>query len=102
MTSRRGLIFFWIVQILLIPALICFVATCVMRYSHRSKLLWELGAAMALVQVPFTAMALVFTYAAAIGELLPKPRTRTMYIEIAVAALMIALVFLWRGVYRVF
>jgi hypothetical protein len=102
MNSRRGMLFFWIVQILLVPALACFVATSIMHFGHRSKHLWELGAAMALVQIPFTALCLVFTFAAATGELLPRPRIRFMYLEIVAAALMIALVFLWRGVYRVF
>lgn len=100
--SRRGLIFFWIVQVLLAPSLICFVVTGIMRFSFRSRLLWELGAAMALVQIPFTALATVFAFAAATGELLPRLRTRTMYLEILVSVMMIALVFLWRGVYRVF
>lgn len=102
MNSRRGLIFFWIVQVLLVPALVCFVATSIMRYGHHSPLLWKLGATMALMQMPFTALAAVFTFAAATGELLPRPRTRFMYLEIAAAVLMIAIVFLWRGVYRVF
>lgn len=102
MTSRRGLIFFWIVQILLVPTLLCFVATGIMRFGHRSRFLWELGAATALVQIPLTALALVFTFAAATGELLPRPRIRAMYLEIAAAVLLIVLVFLWRGVYRVF
>ena len=101
-TSRRGLIFFWIVQVLLVPALLCFAATTIMRFSHRSRLLWEFGAAMAMVQIPFTALALVFTFAASTGELLPKARIRFMYLETVAAILMIVLVFLWRGVYRIF
>ena len=100
MTSRRGLIFFWIIQILLVPALACFIATCVMRFGHRSRLIYEIGAAMALVQVPFTALALVFTFAARTGELLSRGRIRLLSLEIVVAVLMVSTVFLWRGVYR--
>lgn len=102
MASRRGLIFFWVVQILLLPALLCFAATGTLRFAYRSKVLWEFGAAMALVQIPFTALCLVFTIAAAVGELLPRPRLRFLYMEILAAVLMIVLVFLWRGVYRIF
>ncbi len=102
MRSKRGLIFFWIAQVLLAPTLVCFLVTCVMRFGYRSRTLWELGAAMALVQIPFTALAAVFSFAAATGELLPRPQLRVLLFEIVAAVVMIALVFLWRGVYRVF
>ena len=102
MTSRRGLIFFWIVQVLLAPTVVCFVVTAVMRFTYRSRFLWELGAAMALVQIPFAALALVFAFAAGTGELLPKRQIRIMYLETMISIVMIAVVFLWRGVYRVF
>ncbi len=99
--ERRGLIFFWLVQVLIAPALICFLATCVMRLGYRPRLLWELGAAMALVQIPFAALAMVFTFAASTGELVTRTRLRTMCMEIAAAILMIVIVFSWRSVYRV-
>ncbi len=102
MNSRRGVIFFWMVQCLLLPALVCFVVTCAMRLGYRSPGLWRLGTAMSLVQIPFTALALVFSFAAGVGQLLPPPRIRLMYVEAAAAVVMIAMVFVWRGVYRVF
>ena len=98
----RGSLFFWIVQTLLLPAFVCFAVTCIMRFSYRSQVLWQLGLALALVQIPFTALAFVFNLAASLGELLPKARIRIMFLEIAAAVAMIAAVFLWRGVYRVF
>lgn len=100
--SRRGVIFFWIVQALLVPALACFVATCAIRFGYRSPRLWQLGTLMSLAQIPCTGLAVVFTFAAGAGELLPRRRILMMYLEVTGAIVMIALVFLWRGVYLVF
>ena len=100
MTSRRGSIFFWIVQILLLPVPICFVTTLLMRGHERTLTLWKVGIVSGLVQIPFAAMALVFVLAAGMGELLPKERLRGMYLELAVAALLVTLVLYWHGVYR--
>jgi hypothetical protein len=100
MTSRRGAIFFWIVQILLLPVPVCFVTTLLMRFHERTLALWKIGVVSGLVQIPFAAMALVFVLAAAMGELLPRQRLRALYLELAAAALLVTLVLLWHGVYR--
>jgi hypothetical protein len=100
MTSRRGTIFFWIVQVLLLPVPICFVTTLLMRFHERTLALWKIGVVTGLVQIPFAAMALVFVLAAGMGELLPEERLRGMYLELAGAALLVTLVLYWHGVYR--
>ena len=100
MDTRRGRVFFWIVQILLLPTLVCFVVTLTMRFSGRSLVLWKTGVVTGLVQIPFTSLAFVFALATGMGDLLPKTRIRGMYVEIAVAALMITSVLLWSGVDR--
>lgn len=100
MSTRRGTIFFWIVQILLLPVPVCFVATLVMRFHERTLTLWKIGVVSGLVQIPFAAMALVFVLAAALGELLPKQRLRGLYLELGAATLLVTLVLYWHGVYR--
>ncbi len=100
MHSRRGEIFFWIAQVLLLPALLCFGATATLQAGNRAPVLLKVGSAMALLQIPCTAMAFLLGFAAGIGGILPKPRIRVMYVEVAFAVLLIAAVFLMRDVYR--
>jgi hypothetical protein len=100
MTSRRGTVFFWIVQILLLPVPVCFSTTVLMRFHERTLSLWKIGIVSGMVQIPFAAMALIFVIAAGMGELLPKQRLRTMYLELTASALLITLVLYWHGVYR--
>lgn len=100
MESRRGVIFFWIAQVLLLPTWICFGITAFMRFVERTLTLWQIGVVFGLVQVPFAALALIFLIAADFGNLIPKPRLRAMYLETTFAAVLITLVFLWRAVYR--
>ena len=100
MNTRRGTIFFWIVQILLLPVPVCFITTIVMRFHERTLTFWKIGIVSGLVQIPFAAMALVFVLAASLGELLPKERLRGLYLELAAAALLVTLVLCWHGVYR--
>ena len=100
MTTRRGTIFFWIVQILLLPVPVCFVTTLLMRFHERTLALWKIGVVSGLVQIPFAAMALVFVLAAGMSELLPKHRLRGLYLELVAAALLVTLVLYWHGIYR--
>lgn len=100
MKSRRGLLFFWISQVLLCPTWVCFFVTLTMRYYGRTLPLWRVGVVTGLVQIPFTALAVVFTMASGIGELLPRAWIRALYVEVTIAALMITLVLFWHGVYR--
>jgi len=100
MTTRRGTIFFWVVQILLLPVPVCFVATLLMRFYERTLTLWKVGIVAGLVQIPFAALALVFVIAAGMGNLLPKQQLRGLYAEITFATILITLVLLWHGVYR--
>ena len=100
MTTRRGVIFFWIIQILLLPVPVCFATTVLMRFHERTLTLWKIGIVSGLVQIPFAAMALVFVLAAGMGELLPKERLRGLYLELGAAALLVTLVLYWHGVYR--
>jgi hypothetical protein len=100
MTSRRGTIFFWIVQVLLLPVPVCFLVTLLMRFHERTLALWKVGIVTGLVQIPFAAMALIFVIAADMGQLLPKQWLRGLYLELSGAALMITLVLYWHGVYR--
>jgi hypothetical protein len=100
MTSRRGIIFFWVVQILLVPVPVCFLVTLLMRFDERTLALWKVGIVAGLVQIPFAAMALIFVIAAAMGQLLPKQWLRGLYLELSASALMITLVLYWHGVYR--
>jgi hypothetical protein len=100
MTTRRGTIFFWIVQVLLLPVPVCFVVTLVMRFHERTLALWRVGIVTGLVQIPFTAMALIFVLAAGMGQLLPRQWVKALYAEIALAGLLITLVLSWHRVYR--
>jgi hypothetical protein len=100
MTSRRGTIFFWIVQVLLLPVPVCFLVTVLMRFHERTLGLWKIGIVSGLVQIPFAAMALIFVIAAGMGQLLSAQRLRGLYLELSAAALMITLVLFWHGVYR--
>jgi hypothetical protein len=100
MTTRRGTVFLWVIQALLLPVWVCFLATLVMRFHERTLALWKIGVVAGLVQIPFAAMALVFAVAAAMGQLLPTRQLRALYIEIALAGLLITLVLSWHSVYR--
>lgn len=100
MNSRRGNVFFWIAQVLLIPAWVCFAATLALRLGAFSPILLKAGLAAALVQVPCAALAVLLTIAGAIGELLSQARLRLLCLEIASSVAVITLVFLWRDVYR--
>lgn len=100
MNSRHGALFFWIAQVLLAPAWVCFAATVTLRAGVAFPILLKVGLSCGLVQVPCTAFAAVLVLASAMGELLPKNRLLVLYFELALAAAMITLVFAWRGVYR--
>ncbi len=101
MNSRRGTAFFWIVQALLVPAWVCFLATVALKYGVPAPIFLKIGLATGLLQAPCTALAMVLALAAALGKLLPGARLRLLYLESAAALLTVTLVFLWRGVYRV-
>jgi len=99
MNSRRGNVFFWIAQVLLVPAWVCFALTLALRLSAFSPILLKLELAAALVQVPCAALAAIVTIASGMGELLSQPRLRLLYAEVVIGAAVITLVFLWQGVY---
>lgn len=100
MTSRRGVAFFWLAQLLLLPAVVTFCITAVLRFAGPNPLLARIGMTGALVQLPATALALLLAIAAHWGQLLPKSRILTLFAETPIAILMIAMVFLWHNVYR--
>ncbi len=100
MDSRRGIIFFWIAQALLLPALATFFITAWLHFLGPAPMLAHIGLATALVQIPATALSLLFAVASYYGQLLSPLRIRLLFAEIATAALMIATVFAWRDVYR--
>lgn len=100
LTSRRGTIFFWVVQVLLLPVPVSWIITLRMRFCARTLLLWKIGVVAGLVQIPFTAMALIFVIAAAMGHLLPGRRLTGLYLELATSGVMITSVLFWHGVYR--
>ena len=100
MNSRRGAVFFWIAQVLLLPAWLCFAATIGLRAGVASTILLKVGLACGLVQVPCVAFAVLLALASAMGGLLPKNRLLVLYFELALSATMITLVFAWRAVYR--
>jgi hypothetical protein len=100
MTSPRGAVFFWIAQAMLVPAWVCFGATVALRAGAGSPILLQAGLWCGLLQVPCTALALLLALAGALGELVAKKRLLLLYLELAIAATSITLVFLWRGAYR--
>jgi len=100
MNSRRGNVFFWIAQVLLLPAWVCFAATLALRLGATSPILLKVGLATGLMQVPATALAFLLTLTAGMGDLLSQPRLRLLFFEVATSVAAITLVFVWRGVYR--
>lgn len=100
MTSRRGVTYFWIVQVLLVPVAVCFGATLFMKLRIQPGFFWGIGAGAGIVQVPAFGLATVFVIASALGKLLSPARQRFLYAELVVTSLMLGLVFLWRSVYR--
>lgn len=100
MTSRRGNVFFWMAQVLLVPAWVCFGATLTLRIGAPSPILLKVGFGAGLVQIPSTALAFLLALTAGMGEILSRARLRLLYLETAMAAGAITLVFLFRGVYR--
>ncbi|HEU5403543.1 MAG TPA: hypothetical protein VFU86_19470 [Terriglobales bacterium] len=100
MDSRRGNVFFWIAQVLLAPAWVCFAATVALRFGASSPILLKVGLANGFVQVPATALAFLFALTAGMGEILSRKRLVLLYSETAIAVAVITLVFLFRGVYR--
>ncbi len=100
MNSRRGAVFFWISQVLLVPAWLCFAVTVALRAGAGSPILLKTGLTCGLVQVPCTALAALLTLASAMGELLPKNRLLLLYFELVIAAAMITVVFVSRDAYR--
>ncbi|MGE5113818.1 MAG: hypothetical protein ACM3JB_23380 [Acidobacteriaceae bacterium] len=99
MSSRRGTIFFWIVQALLAPAWVCFVATLTLRFAGPHPAAAKVGLAAGLVQVPLTGVALIFVLAAGMGKLLNRNSLFFLYLETFVSLVLITFVFVWRGVY---
>jgi hypothetical protein len=100
MNSCRGTVFFWIAQALLLPVWICFVATLALRLGAANPILLKAGLYAGLAQIPCTALAILVSLAAGMGELLSRNKLRLLYLQLAVAAVAITLVFLWRAVYR--
>ncbi len=100
MSTRRGIIFFWIVQVLLLPVPVCFATTLLMRFHERTLTLWKVGVVTGLVQIPFAAMALVFVLSAGMSQILPQTRLKALYLELVVAAILVTLVLSWHAVYR--
>lgn len=100
MNSRRGNVFFWMAQVLLVPAWVCFAVTLGLRLGATSPILLKVGFGAGLAQVPATALALLLALTAGMGEILSRGRLRVLYFETAIAVGTITLVFLFRGVYR--
>lgn len=99
MNSRRGNIFFWIAQALLLPAWVCFAVTLALWVGASHPILLKVGIYSGLVQVPGTALAILVALTAAMGELLSRKRLQFLCAEIVIAAAAIAVTFAWRGVY---
>jgi hypothetical protein len=100
MPSRRGTVFFWIVQALLAPAWVCFVATLTLRFGGSHPGVAKVGLATSLVQVPLTGVAVIFVLAAGLGKLLNRNSLLFLYLETFVSLVLVTFVFVWRGVYR--
>ena len=100
MTSRRGTVFFWIAQALLLPTWVCFIATLALRLGAVHPMLLKVGLYAGMAQIPCTALAILVGITAGMGELLSRTRLRLLYLEIAMAVVAVAQIFLWRGVYR--
>lgn len=100
MNSRRGNVFFWIAQVLLVPAWMCFAATLALRLAGPHSILLKVGLAAGFIQIPATALAILFALSSGMGELLSRKRLYLLYSETASAIAVITLVFIWRGVYR--
>jgi hypothetical protein len=99
MNSRRGNIFFSFAQLLLLPGWLCFAVTLALRLGGANPILLKTGLYSGLAQVPCTALAILLTLTAGMGELLSRKRLQFLSLEIVIAVAAITLVFLWRGVY---
>ncbi len=99
MISRRGNVFFWIAQALLLPAWICFAVTAVLRLGATEPILLKVGLYAGLAQIPCAGLAILVSLTAGMGELLSRKRLQFLCLEITAAVAAIALVFVWRGVY---
>ena len=99
MNSRRGNIFFWFAQVLLLSAWVCFAVTLALRLGAAKPILLKAGLYSGLAQIPCTALAILLALTAGMGELLPRKRLQFLSVEIALAVAAITLAFLWRGVY---
>ncbi len=99
MNSRRGNIFFWIAQGVLLPCWVCFLATLALRLGAVNPILMKTGLYSGLAQVPGTALAILIALTAGMGELLSRKRLQFLSLEIVIAAAAVATTFVWRGVY---
>lgn len=99
MNSRRGNVFFWIAQALLIPAWVSFAVTLALRLGAANPILLKVGLYSGLAQIPFTALAILVALTAGMGDLLSRKRLLLLCTEIALAVAALTLAFLWRGVY---